>query len=259
MYPIAVIGPLEISLYKTLRAIAAVVMIGALLLRLRRGRWPITTPIFLRGSIWLLVGMIGGSLLETLLPALIAWATQGVPPPPGWWGEGRWLGALGGASLVGYLYCRQHDLPVGRMFDLFAVPLPLALAVARVGCLLRGCCGGREATTWPAMFLPDMYGTWANRYPTQLADVLANLFIFVLLVALERYALRKGATGWPFDGFLYLLFAELHLGQRFLIEFWRADTPRLIGALSWQQFLCASGMALATWLLVREFLRRRER
>ncbi len=44
--------------------------------------------------------------------------------------------------------------------------IPLTLAVARVGCLLAGCCYGRETTAWPALVLSDVHGFWASRYPT---------------------------------------------------------------------------------------------
>ncbi len=136
---------------------------------------------FLDGLPWLIVGLVVGGAVENGLPLLVAWAVRGVSPPPGWWGSSRWLGALGGASLMDYLYCRRRGLLVGRAFDLFAVPLPLA--VARVGCLLNGCCYGRETSAWPALVPPGEGGVWARRYPTQLADILANLLIFALLYA----------------------------------------------------------------------------
>lgn len=252
MYPTAVIGPFAISLYKALRALAVVVMVAGLLLRLRTGRWPVTArEVFINGLPWLIAGLIAGSMLENVLPYLVEWVTRGVPFPPHWWVESHWLGALGAASLMGYIYCRRRGLPVGRAFDLFAVPLPLALAVARVGCLLNGCCGGRETTAWFALRLPDTRGVWASRYPAQPADILANLLIFLVLVAFESYTLKAKAAGWPFDGFLYLLFAALHLGQRFLVEFWRADMPRLVGPFTWQQALCVAGLGLTAWLVVR--------
>jgi phosphatidylglycerol:prolipoprotein diacylglycerol transferase len=256
VYPTAAIGPFEISLYTAMRVTAVVILGAGLVLRLRRGCWPITARMLFDGLPWLIVGLIVGSMLESVLPHLANWATRGIPFPPRWWVESRWLGALGAASLAGYAYCRRRGLPAGRAFDLFAVPLPLALAVARVGCLLAGCCGGRETAAWPALVLPDVHGVWASRYPTQPAEIVADLLIFLLLVAFERYTLRVKAAGWPFGGFLYLLFAALHLGQRFLIEFWRADTPCLIGPLTWQQLLCAIGLGLTAWLIMRLLKRR---
>ncbi|MBN1956213.1 MAG: prolipoprotein diacylglyceryl transferase [Anaerolineae bacterium] len=251
MYPTIAVGPFSISVYTLVRMAALAIMIIAVLLRLRGRQWPITAAdLFLRGVPLLTVGLVAGSIAENVLTHLATQATQGVPFPPGWWLESRWLGAFGGASLAGYLYCRQRGLPVGRTFDLFAVPLPLVAAVGRTACLLNGCCYGQETTAWPAIVLPDVYGVWASRYPTQPAGILANLLIFVVLLVFEQCTQRVKADGWPFYGFLYLSFAVLHLGQRFLIEFWRVDTPRL-GTLTLQQFLCAAGIGLAGWLLVR--------
>lgn len=249
MYPTLTIGGLEISLYVLARQIAIVVMVVGVWLRLRRRSWPVTTRIvFFEGLPWLVLGLMVGAVLEAAIPHLLLGAAQGIPFRLR---EIRWLGALGGASLAGYLYCRRKGLPAGRAFDLFAVPLPLALAVARVGCLLQGCCYGRETTAWPALLLPDANGIWANRYPTQLADILANLFIFVLVAAFERYTLKVKAAGWPFGGFLFLLFAALHLGQRFVFEFWRVDPLPLAGPLHWPHLWCALGLGLVGWSFVR--------
>jgi len=191
---------------------------------------------------------------------------HGTPLSPYWLDGQRALGALACAALVGYLICRLRRLSVGRCFDLFAVPLPLGIAVARIGCLLRGCCYGRATTAWPAMVLPDVNGWWASRYPTQLASILANLLIFVILVMVERYGKGRGGQTplsqlggggggegrtWLFDGFLFLLFVVLHYGQRFVFEFWRADAPLLVGPFAWTHLFCVLGVGFAMWGIAR--------
>jgi phosphatidylglycerol:prolipoprotein diacylglycerol transferase len=252
MMPTLVLGPLAVSTYTLLRVLGVAVLVAGLFLRLRRGRWPVTGWDVLLAVPFLQLGLLLGASVEVALPYLADYLFLGTPLPPGWWGGQRALGALAGGALAGYLICRVRHLPVGRCFDLFAVPLPLGIAVARVGCLLQGCCYGRESTTWPALVLPDVNGLWASRYPTQLASILANLVIFMVLLTVERY--RKGQVKGqtqPFDGFLFLLFVALHYGQRFVFEFWRADSPLLIGPLSWTHLYCITGVVLAWWGLAR--------
>jgi phosphatidylglycerol:prolipoprotein diacylglycerol transferase len=289
MMPMLVLGPFAVSTYTLLRVAGVAVFVMGLVLRLRRGCWPVTGWDLLLAVPFLQLGLLLGASLEVALPFLADYLFRGISLPPGWWGGQRALGALAGGALAGYLICRARRLPVGRCFDLFAVPLPLGIAVARVGCLLQGCCYGREATTWPALVLPDVHGLWASRYPTQLASILANLLIFAVLVVVERYGKgqapsplpggrgqgrgmsapapsppphprehssllgeRQGEGGsWPFDGFLFLLFVVLHYGQRFVFEFWRVDSPPLVGLLSWTHLYCIVGVGLAAWGIAR--------
>jgi phosphatidylglycerol:prolipoprotein diacylglycerol transferase len=252
MMPILSLGPFAVSTYPLLRVIGVVVFVVGLAIHLRWGRWPVTGRDLLLATPFLQLGLLLGASVEVALPYLADYLFRGTPLPPGWWGGQRALGALAGGALAGYLICRVRRLPVGRSFDLFAVPLPLGIAVARVGCLLQGCCYGRESTTWPALVLPDVHGLWASRYPTQLADILASLAIFFLLVAVEWYGQgRLRGRTWPFDGFLFLLFVGLYYGQRFVFEFWRADSPLLVGPLSWTHLYCAAGVALAGWGIAR--------
>ncbi len=121
-----------------------------------------------------------------------------------------------------------------------------------MGCLLHGCCYGRETTAWPSLILPDVHGVWARRYPTRIASIVANLLIFVLLLAFERYTAKRGkSAGWPFGGFSFLLYVELYCAQRFYFEFWRADMPQLLGPFTWTHLYCVIGIGLSTWGIAR--------
>ena len=41
------------------------------------------------------------------------------------------------------------------------------------------------------MYMPNEYGVWAVRYPTQLMSAAANLLIFFTLLAVERYGQKR--------------------------------------------------------------------
>ncbi|MBN1136919.1 MAG: prolipoprotein diacylglyceryl transferase [Anaerolineae bacterium] len=277
MQPTLVVGPWTLGTYTLVRVMGVLVFVAGVFLRLRcggalypRGRWPVTGFDVLLAVPFLQLGLIVGAAIEVALPYLADYAVHGIPLPPGWWGGQRALGALAGGALAGYLICRARRLPAGRCFDLFAVPLPLGIAIARVGCLLQGCCYGRESTAWPALILPDVHGVWASRYPTQLASILANLVIFVVLIAIERFTpplpspsgggegvdrQSVRVRGGRRPGALFFLFVILHYGQRFVFEFWRADAPELAGPFSWTHLYTAGAVALATWMLARGYRR----
>lgn len=255
MAPTLDIGTLTIDAYRLWRGTAVVIFIIGLILRMRFGRWPVTGLHVLLFIPFLQVGLLVGALLDENLPYLVDHLVLGAPLPPVWWGGQGWLGALGGAILAGYLFCRFNRLPAGRCFDLFAIPLPLAIAVARVGCLVNGCCYGQETTSWLGLNLPDVYGYWATRYPTQWASIIANLLIFFALVIMEH---RGNVIGrHRFDGYLFSLFVVLHFGQRFVFEFWRADTHTWVGMFTWPQLYAMIGIAIALWVIIRRIVIRR--
>ncbi|NLE77132.1 MAG: prolipoprotein diacylglyceryl transferase [Chloroflexi bacterium] len=114
---------------------------------------------------------------------------------------------------------------LGPPFDLTAPVIPAAQAVVRVGCPMAGCCHGRITSGWPALYLPSEYRIWAWRYPTQVADILANALIALARLGWERGAVRRARqpSVWPFPGFLFCVI--LYCAQPFVFEFWRGGTP----------------------------------
>ena len=105
------------------------------------------------------------------------------------------------------------------------------------------------------MVLPDYWGVWASRYPTRLASIAANLLIFGILLLVERHTIRKRNKGWPFDGFLFLGYAELYCLQRFFFEFWRADMLILFGPFTWNHLYCAAGIVWVSIAMTQGFRR----
>ncbi|HEY65432.1 MAG TPA: hypothetical protein G4O02_12775 [Caldilineae bacterium] len=154
---------------------------------------------------------------------------------------------------VAAVYCRWQRISLGRALDMAAPPAALGLAIGRLGCFAAGCCYGRPTDSWLGMYLPDENGVWMTRYPTQLMAFVANLFIFLALLAVEQYgAQRAGAKrGWPFDGFLVLLGLFLYSLKRFGLAFLRqAGAFPMVGPLSWMHVSALMGMgATATVML----------
>jgi prolipoprotein diacylglyceryltransferase len=224
--------------------------------RLRRLGYSIYDEI--DGAFYLLMGIVAGAWAANALPRIVDAASGGQRYIP-WWAAGEhWLGAVAGGALVGYLWVRRRGFPVGASFDALAPLLPICLAIIRIGCLLNADSHGRPTESWPGMWLPDPNGTYALRYPTQLVSLAMNLLLAALLFGFEFWTHRQGRPpGWPFPGFLFLLYVELYCLGRFYFEFWRADMYPWVGQLTYTHLYCIAGIALATWATWRGLRRAR--
>ena len=204
------------------------------------------------GAFYLLLGILGGAWAANALPRIVDTLMGGNRYDP-WWAAGEhWMGAVAGGALVGYLWLRRRGFPVGAAFDALAPLLPIALAIIRVGCFLNADSYGRPTESWIAMWLSDPYGAYAMRYPTQLVSLGMNLLLAGVLFGVEFGARRRGKPqGWPFPGFLFLLYVQLYCLGRFYFEFWRADMYPWIGPLTYSHLYCILGIILATGAMGR--------
>lgn len=153
-------------------------------------------------------------------------------------------GGLFTGLAVAIIYTLWRRISVWRLLDAGAPSLALGEAIARIGCLLNGCCYGSETDSWLGMYLPDLYGHWAHRYPTQIFQGLADLAIFAILWALRK---RK-----PFDGFLLLIYGMLYSLSRLGLESMRAENLTISGALTAQVvsavvFVICAALSFLLW------------
>lgn len=120
--------------------------------------------------------------------------------------DGRriWRRSEGGAALYGGLILAiAVSLPLlnllrispGAFWDSATIAMLTGMVLARVGCLINGCCAGRPTTAWLGLDLPGRQGI-RRRVPTQLLE--AGLAL----------ALLAGSAGLrnrlPFEGALFL-------------------------------------------------------
>lgn len=157
------------------------------------------------------------------------------------WATGK---TILGALLGGYVgveiakKCVGYTAPTG---DWFAVIAPVGIVLGRVGCLLHGCCLGREcAPAWWTM----RDGRGVDRWPAVPVEILFNLLAIVVFLVMRR---RRWLPGQHFH--LYLIGYGTF---RFLHEYWRA-TPRLSGGMTGYQFAAIAVAGLG----IVGFVRRR--
>jgi phosphatidylglycerol:prolipoprotein diacylglycerol transferase len=79
-------------------------------------------------------------------------------------------GGLVFSFAVSWPVLKLTGLEFWRFWDGAAVILLVGMIVTRVGCLMNGCCSGRETLGPFGLWLPDHRGEWKRRYPTQLFE-----------------------------------------------------------------------------------------
>lgn len=141
-------------------------------------------------------------------------------------------GGIIGGILAGYIVCRSKKVNFWEYFDLVAPSIALAQGFGRIGCLLAGCCYGRE-TACPLSITfqnSDFAPNGIALIPTQIYSSILDFLNFIALCLIARYAKRERTVAG-----CYLVFYSI---GRFILEFFRGDLARgSIGALSTSQFI----------------------
>ena len=140
-----------------------------------------------------------------------------------WEGGLSFHGGFIGGVLFGFFYVRKNKLNFWKITDICTPSIPLAQAIGRIGCFLRGCCYGIETTLpWGINYLKEI------RHPTQIYSSLALLIIFIFL-SKQKY--KKN-----FNGSLFLTYIIIYSVFRFFIEFIRTE-PRILFSLTGAQLV----------------------
>lgn len=163
---------------------------------------------------------------------------------------GVFQGGLLLAIVVAYFYMRTMGLPWLKTADIFAPGIAIGHAIGRLGCLMAGCCYGRECSApWAISFhspeAAELSGTPLNvpLHPTQLYESLAEVAIFAFLYTRVRREHQQGEViGW------YLV---LYSVARIVVEFFRFHEQNTVLGLSLTQWISAGFLLGGCWLLFR--------
>ncbi|PKL47840.1 MAG: hypothetical protein CVV42_11910 [Candidatus Riflebacteria bacterium HGW-Riflebacteria-2] len=148
-------------------------------------------------------------------------------------------GAVISSIIFDLLYLKYRKLPFWQVIDCVGYGLPAGIALARVGCLLNGCCYGTSSNLpWAMHFAAAGSGTC---HPTQLYESLGALLIWYLLYRLSAWRRNYGEMFLACMGAYGLL--------RFIIEFFRAENPVFVLGLTMAQVIGLLMIAVAffTW------------
>ena len=160
-----------------------------------------------------------------------------------WDAPDRWMIWATGKTILGALLGGYAGVEVAKKLtgyaqvtgDWFAVIAPLGIVLGRIGCLLHGCCLGKEcAAAW--WTISDARGV--PRWPAVPVEIGFNGVAILVFMGLRR---RRVLAGQHFH--LYLIG---YGAFRFVHEFLRA-TPRIGGGFSGYQIAALACVALGAW------------
>jgi phosphatidylglycerol---prolipoprotein diacylglyceryl transferase len=126
---------------------------------------------------------------------------------------------FGGLALL--FLVKRHKLPLATIADVYGIPVLVAHALGRMGCLLHGCCYGHKTDHW---FAVHIVGEPGHYVPAQIYDALMCLVAVGSVLLFERRPGNRAGQS----------FALAMVGwniSRFIYEFWRAgETSTYMGA-----------------------------
>ena len=160
-----------------------------------------------------------------------------------WDAPERWMIWATGKTILGALLGGYAGVEMAKKLtgyaeatgDWFAVIAPVGIVLGRIGCLLHGCCLGREcAAAW--WTINDAQGV--ARWPAVPVEIAFNVVAILVFMGLRR---RRVLAGQHFHFYLIGYGAF-----RFAHEFLRA-TPRIGGGISGYQIAALACVALGAW------------
>ena len=179
--------------------------------------------------------VLGGFLGAKILYWITEW--KSIVANPGFLGDTLTdgfvvFGGIIGGILTAYVYCRIKNLDFLRFFDTLMPSVALAQGFGRIGCLLAGCCYGKETNSAFSITFHDS-GFAPNGValiPTQIYSSILDFIHYGILLFILKKQKKDGETAAA-----YLIF---YSAGRFVLEFFRGDLARgSVGALSTSQFI----------------------
>jgi phosphatidylglycerol:prolipoprotein diacylglycerol transferase len=241
MLPVLALGPIEIGTYRLMYTLAILVGGSVAYLRLPQAARDARLR---RGVLLTILGIILGLLLPGLLVNADLWL-HGLPPAPT---PVRVYAGLGLGLVFAWTWSRIERVALLPLTDRALPAFALGYAIARVGCLAAGCCGGVITDSPLGLYLPDDHGIWAMRYPLQIVSGGFQLLLFGGLLALDWQ--RRRLPAWlRRDGVLTAGYLILFCVERFSLDFLRADHDPVWGGLGQPQLLMLAGLAGAAGLM----------
>jgi len=240
MHPFFDILGHQISGYAVMGLIGFAAAVLFLLIMCRRARFSFDDAIYI--FVIAMIGvMIGAKILYliTALPEIVSDWTLITSDPfhyiGAYFSGGMvFYGGLLGGLLAAAWAARYFHIDLPNHFDIFVPAIPLFAGFGRMGCLMEGCCYGKETDSvchvvfQQSLFAPNN----VPLIPTQLYEAIFDFALFVVLVFAGRKQKRIPR--------LLTVYLFSYASFRFLIEFFRGDLVRGVWFLSTSQWISVS-------------------
>src|SRR5438046_2976269 len=230
MYRWLHLGPFAVSTYSLLFLSSYIV--GCIFTYFEAKRLNRATEAILRVALGALAGGLIGAKLSMLI--FLGPATFVKDLPYLWYSGQAWTGAFFG-GYVGVLIVKRWNRITYSTGDIFALALPLAQAIGRLGNLMGGDPFGLPSNLPWAI---TQYGV--RRQPSALYELVLDFLLFLIILRLRDKLPRSGD--------LFKCYVVGYCSLRFLIDFTRAD-PHVLWGLTLVQLLYAPTIVLFSYLL----------
>lgn len=172
---------------------------------------------------WLMAGVIAGA---RILHVVTYWKDDFSRQP---WTEIFMIqrgglvfyGGFFGATIAALIYTRRKTIPLLKFADVLVPSLALGHAFGRIGCLMTGCCFGKQCSLPWAIHFPVGHDTHPKGlpatpvHPTQIYESILNFALYFFLAWLYR---RK-----KFDGHILAAYLLCYAVLRSFVEIFRDD------------------------------------
>lgn len=140
-------------------------------------------------------------------------------------------GGLIGGVIGLYVYSKSFNISFKKLCMILIPVVPIFHSIGRIGCLLAGCCHGREYNGFGSItfYNTEFAPIGIPLFPMQIVESICNLIIFIIILA--TYRKFKGTYK------TIALYAVLYSVVRFILEFYRGDAVRGIIILSTSQWI----------------------
>lgn len=202
---------LQISTYFLMISIGCVLAILWFIRRAKAHRLTVTSAVDI-ALVVLICGFLGARLLHVFYESPEYYLEDWTRVFHIWNGGFVFYGGLIFAFIGAVYFCQWRREPFWLWADLMAPPAALSYAIGRIGCLLNGCCYGKECHLPWAIY---MEGT--TRHPTQAYATIWELIVIAILLISEPKLKVVGR--------LFGLWLFLHGLGRAVMEILR-DDPR---------------------------------
>ncbi len=216
------IGPLEVSWYGLMVALAVVTVVGWVAWQNGKSRLISYDAVFMAA----IVGIPSGVVFSKLLHVINAWSFYQKNPAQIFSGQGLTIwGAVLGAALGIWIYSKISKQFRFTLFaDMIAPGIILSQAIGRIGCTFNGCCYGIESSCPVSVIYnnPDSFApNGIPVLPTQVFEIVFNLLVFGILLLLRGHFKKEGT--------LFYIYLFIYAAWRFGIDFIREGSPFLFG------------------------------
>lgn len=232
------LGPIAVRSWGVLVAIG--ILTGIFLANRRAAKKGIESEKTLNLAFYLiLAGLLGGRIIYVLLdlPYFLSHPVEILMINLG----GLSIqGAILGGFIAGYLFCRHHNLSLGKIADIFAPSLLLGIGIGRIGCFLNGDSYGKLTNFFLRVKFVDVPGM---RHPVQLYEsALVLIALGLILWGQERF--EK-------EGSLFAITIIAYSLVRFAVEFVR-DSEILMLGLSYAQVASLATVLVFGYVLMKK-------